>query len=159
MTFTTQFQYKRYEQKLKKIEDLVNGAGKRMGEAAGRGDVGCENAEFQYAEENLQADSRIIGNLKKEMQRCHVIHETDISTNSVGIGTGVKVKNLESNAINDFNIVGIGPTDTDKKEVSYLSPIGRGLLGAKVGEVIHIKVPSGERKYSILEISKYFPNE
>lgn len=159
MTFTTEFQYRRYVKKMEAIEAIVKGAGERMGEAARFGDVGCENAEFQYAEQNLQTDLKVAQVLRGEMQGCEVLYEKDISTESIEIGTSVRVKNLETEVSSLFNIVGVGPSDIDKDEVSYLSPIGDGLMGLKKGSIETINIPAGERRFEVMEITKYFPKE
>ena len=156
MEFTTAFQYKRLAKQIKKLENLAGQASKRMGNAAGFGDL-RENAEFQYAEENRNSDLLKAKALKAQMTNYQIFSEDQVSINCVEIGTTVKVIDLIKDIPNIFNIVGSGPTDIDRNEVSYLSPIGEGLCGMESGEEKTIQVPAGEKKYKVLEISKYSP--
>ena len=158
MELTTLFQHTRLVKQMRKLDELAGEASKRMGLAAEHGDL-RENTEFQYAEENRNSDLLKLRRLKNQLEDYQILHESEISTNFVGIGTSAKVIDLITDRKDVFNIVGSGPTDIGRDEVGYLSPIGEGLCGMKTGEVKTVKVPVGTRKYQVLEISKYYPKE
>jgi len=158
MEYTTTFQFARLVNQINKLENLASQASKRMGDAAEQGDL-RENAEFQYAEENRNSDLLKSARLKHQLQTYQLFFEDQISTKCIGIGNTVKVKDLIDNSFGVFNIVGSGPSDIEKDEVPYLSPIGDGLCGMELEEIKEIRIPAGIRKYKILEISKYYPKE
>ena len=77
---------------------------------------------------------------------------------AVVIGTSVTVAN-GSRKTETYHVVGVGIIDWDAGEVSYNSPIGKGLLGAKVGDTREIKTPSGIKTFNVRKIAKYEPTQ
>ncbi|WP_053955580.1 transcription elongation factor GreA [Inediibacterium massiliense] len=125
----------------------------RIKEAIAFGDI-SENSEYDEAKnEQAQVEERI-AKLEATLRKAKVIDEEDISLDVVGIGTTVKVKDLEYNEEMEYTIVGSAEADPYELKISNESPVGRGLLGKKVGEVVDVQVPDGIIKYEILEISR-----
>ncbi|WP_129595731.1 transcription elongation factor GreA [Anaerophilus nitritogenes] len=125
----------------------------RIKEAIAFGDI-SENSEYDEAKnEQAQVEERI-AKLEMTLRKAKVIDEEDISLDVVGIGTVVKVRDLEFDEEMEYTIVGSAEADPYELKISNESPVGRGLLGKKVGEVVDVQVPDGIIKYEILEISR-----
>ncbi|TCO71333.1 transcription elongation factor GreA [Marinisporobacter balticus] len=148
-------------QGLKKIEDEYEQLKTvRRKEVAGRikeaiafGDL-SENSEYDEAKnEQAQVEERI-AKLEMTLRKARIIDETQISLDIVNIGTTVKVKDLEFDEIVEYTIVGSAEADPYDAKISNESPVGQGLLGNKVGDVVDIQVPDGTIQYEILEIKR-----
>ena len=123
-------------------------------EARSHGDL-SENSEYDEAK-NTQAlmESRI-AEIESILQNAKVIDEDELSTEHVGIGCTIKVKDLEFDEVEDFALVSSGESDPMANKISDESPIGAALLGAHVGDVIDVTTPSGAViRYEVLEIGK-----
>ena len=79
--------------------------------------------------------------------------EENIDLSKVGVLTKVKLKNMANSAIMEYSLVAEKEADIRKNKISVSSPIGKGLLGKKVGEIAEIQVPRGIMSFEILEIS------
>ncbi len=122
-------------------------------EARSHGDL-SENSEYDEAmNDQAQLEARI-SEIEATLKRVRVIDHNDISTDTVQVGTKVKVLDLEYNEEDVYHIVGSTESDPMKGYISDESPVGKGLLGHAVGEVVDIETPGGIQKYEILEISK-----
>lgn len=123
-------------------------------EARSHGDL-SENSEYDEAK-NAQAlmESRI-AEIENILQNAKVIDEEELSTEHVGIGCTVKVKDLELEEIEDFALVSSGESNPMDNKISDESPIGAALIGARVGDVIDVTTPTGAViRYEVLEIGK-----
>jgi transcription elongation factor GreA len=124
---------------------------KRVATAREMGDL-SENAEYHAAREDqgmLQA--RI--NLKKDqLSRAFIMDKSNGATDSVVFGARVKVKDLDLEEEEVFELVGPGEEDYDQNKILTNSPIGQGLLGKKIGDVAEIQVPKGVIRFEILDI-------
>ena len=111
-----------------------------------------ENSEYEDAKnEQAFVEGRIMS-LEKMLRHAKLVVETDINPEMVTIGTTVKVKDLTKNKTFEYIIVGSHEADPPKKRISNESPVGRALLGQKVGAVISVMVPAGTFKYEVLSI-------
>ncbi len=125
----------------------------RIKVALGFGDL-SENSEYDEAK-NAQAENEIkIANLEAKLRYAKIIDESEIDTKTVQVGNTVKVKDLEFDEEEEYTIVGSTEVDLAQNKISNESPIGAGLLGAKKGAEVEIKVPAGVVKYKILSIKK-----
>ena len=121
--------------------------------ALGYGDL-SENSEYDEAKnEQAFTEGRII-QLENMLKNAEVVDENDISTDVVSIGAKVKVKDYEFDEELDYTIVGSAEADPMEFKISNESPVGRGLMGKKVGDVVEVTVPSGVNKFEILEIRR-----
>ena len=121
--------------------------------ALGFGDL-SENSEYDEAK-NAQAENEIkIANLEAKLRYAKIIDESEIDTKTVQVGNTVRVKDLEFDEEEEYTIVGSTEVDLTQNKISNESPIGAGLLGAKKGAEVEIKVPAGVVKYKILSIKK-----
>ena len=125
----------------------------RIKVALGFGDL-SENSEYDEAK-NAQAENEIkIANLEAKLRYAKIIDESEIDTKTVQVGNTVRVKDLEFDEEEEYTIVGSTEVDLAQNKISNESPIGAGLLGAKKGAEVEIKVPAGVVKYKILSIKK-----
>ncbi|MNO88541.1 Transcription elongation factor GreA [compost metagenome] len=83
-----------------------------------------------------------------------VVDESEISTDRVSIGSIVKVKDYEFDEEVEYVIVGSAEADPINYKISNESPVGAGLLGKKVGDVVEITVPEGVNKFEVLGIRR-----
>lgn len=121
--------------------------------ALGFGDL-SENAEYDEAK-NEQAEVELkILKLEKMLKNAKIIDEEEVSTDAVSFGIKVKVLDIEMEEEEIYSIVGSEEADPMNNKISDESPVGRALLGAKVGDVVTVEAPNGEFELKILEISK-----
>jgi len=112
-----------------------------------------ENAEYHAAREELSLCETKIQQLQDRVARARVIDENEVTTDQASILTTVRVKDLKRNKEFTYTLVSVEEADIKKGRISIASPVGKGLLGKKVGEIAEIKVPAGTIRYEILEIS------
>ena len=122
-----------------------------IAEARENGDL-SENAEYDAAKEEQSNLESKISQLKAQMAEARIIDETRINTNEVQILTKVKIKNVKNGAIKTYHLVTEGEADIAAGKLSVTTPIAKGLLGKKVGDVVEVKVPAGIMTFEILEI-------
>ena len=112
-----------------------------------------ENAEYKAALERQQFVQARIGHLAWRMSELSKIDVEDIPADRVGFGSSVRVLELTTNAENTFTLVAGDFIDLDAGHISLDSPIGRGLLGARQGDDVPIRLPAGERVFRIVELT------
>jgi transcription elongation factor GreA len=112
-----------------------------------------ENAEFKAAKERQGFVEARLNHLTSRMTELSKIDVTQMAYDRVGFGSKVKIHDLELGEDFVFTITAGDFIDLDGGQVSLASPIGRGLLGAQAGEEVTVRLPAGERRYRILELS------
>jgi transcription elongation factor GreA len=116
-----------------------------------------ENFEYHEAKrEQGFVEGRIL-ELKVILPAAHVVRPEDVSTETVGFGAQVRVRDLEYDEELDYAIVGPLEANPDEDRISYESPIGEALLGRKKGDIVEIQVPAGKARFEIVEIGVYEP--
>jgi transcription elongation factor GreA len=143
--------------KLKADLDRMQGAEmiavtQRVATARAMGDL-SENAEYHAAREDQGILQAKINELKDRLSRAYIVEKSNMPTDTVAFGCKVRVKDLDYDEEETFVLVGPGDEDYDNNKILSSSPIGKGLLGKKVGDTADIPVPKGTLRYSILEIS------
>ena len=122
-----------------------------IAEARDKGDL-SENAEYDAAkEEQGQLESKI-AMLKAKIIDARIIDETSIKTDEVQILTKVKVKNTKNGQIKEYQLVTEGEANILEGKIAVTTPIAKGLLGKKVGEMAQVNVLAGTIEFEILEI-------
>ncbi len=94
-----------------------------------------------------------ISRLEDMVAKARIIDESKIDTSSVQILNKVKIKNTSNNKQVEYRLVSESESDIKNGKISVATPIAKGLLGKKVGDVVDIKVPSGMMSFEIMEIS------
>ena len=125
---------------------------KEIAEARDKGDL-SENAEYDAAKEAQGMLEAKIVKLETQLSQARVLDESELDTSSVHLLTKVTIKNIENNAELTYVIVPESEADLMSKKISVESPIAKGLLGKKVGEIAHIEVPTGMMKFEIIDIT------
>lgn len=117
------------------------------------GDI-SENSEYEDAK-NEQAfiEGRIM-TLEKMLRNARIIHEDDVATDVVSIGSTVRLRDVEFNEEVQYTIVGSAEADPGSNKISNESPVGRALLGKSVGSTVDVAVPAGTIQFQILNIKK-----
>lgn len=124
----------------------------QIAEARDKGDL-SENAEYDAAKEAQGLLEAKIAKLEDMVANARIIDESKIDTSKVQILNKVKIKNTKNNQQMEYMLVSESESDIKNGKISVATPIARGLLGKKVGDVVDIKVPSGMMSFEILEIS------
>ncbi|TKG94622.1 transcription elongation factor GreA [Puteibacter caeruleilacunae] len=125
---------------------------KQIGEAIEKGDI-SENAEYDAAKDAQGMLEAKIAVLRGQIANARIIDESKIDTSKVQILNKVTIKNRKNNAVMKYTIVGEQEANLKEGKISIDTPIAKGLLGKKVGDVVDIKVPSGVIPFEIIEIS------
>jgi len=125
---------------------------KRIAAARALGDL-SENAEYHAAREDQGMLQARIDALKDKLGRAYFMDKNKLPDDTVVFGTRVKVKDLDLDEEESFDLVGPGEEDYNNNKILTSSPIGQGLLGKKKGDVAEIQVPMGKLRFEILEIT------
>jgi len=121
--------------------------------ALGYGDL-SENSEYDDAKnEQAFVEGKIL-QLENMLRNASVVDENDIEKDVVSIGAIVKVKDYQFDEEVEFYIVGSAEADPMVNKISNESPVGRTLVGKKVGAIIEVAVPDGVGKYEVLEVRR-----
>jgi len=114
------------------------------------GDI-TENAEYNIAQEAQRMNEINIVRLKQKLSRAKVVDE-DCCSEGIGIGTTLKLKNLDSGEKVEYIFVPEDQIDFTQNKISLNSPLGQAFLGHQEGEEVEIEVPIGILRYKILKI-------
>lgn len=125
----------------------------QIADARSQGDL-SENAEYDAAKEAQGMLEMKIAKLEEVISKARILDESKIDTSKALILSKVKVKNHKLNKVFDYTLVSEKEADLKSGKISVQSPIGKGLLGKQVGDVVDIEVPNGVMKFEILEISR-----
>jgi transcription elongation factor GreA len=123
-----------------------------IAEAREKGDL-SENAEYDAAKEEQGVLESKISMIKSKIVDARIIDETDINTDEVQILTKVRVLNLKTNQEKVYQLVTEGEANIAEGKLATTTPIAKGLLGKKVGDVAEVVVPAGKLQFKVLEIS------
>lgn len=146
---------------LKKLRDELNHlkdvmrpkASQDIADARDKGDL-SENAEYDAAKEAQGMLEMEISRLEEISSGARLIDESQLDTSKALIHSTVTIKNQTNGATMKYKLVAQSEADLKAGKISVDSPIGRGLLGKKVGEVAEISVPSGIMKFDITDITR-----
>ena len=138
---------KEYQQLLKvRRPDVLS----RVSEARNMGDL-SENAEYTAARDELSFIDGRVDELEELLKQATIIVEpTKTSNHMVKLGSTVKLKVKDKHEI--FTVVGEWEADPKEKKISHQSPLGKGLIGKRVGEKVEVEAPAGKISYAIVSI-------
>src|ERR1700741_755838 len=148
------------EEGLQKLKDELHNLEKverpnitrAIAEARDKGDL-SENAEYDAAREAQGLLEMRIAKLKDIIANARLVDESQLDLSKVSILTKVKIKNLKNNAVMQYTVVAENEANLKEGKISIDSPIGKGLLGKKVGDKVDITVPAGVIPFEVIEIS------
>ena len=113
-----------------------------------------ENAEYDEAKNEQAILEGQIAELEQIIATAIVVADDDISIDEVGIGSIIKIRDLDLDEVETLQGVGSTESDPDNMKISDESPIGKAALGKKVGDIFEVEVPDGMIKFEVLEISR-----
>ena len=125
----------------------------KIKEAREQGDL-SENAEYDAAKDEQRSIEAKIEELEKIIRNAEVIDESTFDKDTVSIGSSVKFYDEEFDEELEYRIVGSTESDIMKGLISNESPLGKALVGAKVGQEIEVESADGISRYKVLEISR-----
>ncbi|MBQ0123707.1 MAG: transcription elongation factor GreA [Bacteroidales bacterium] len=125
---------------------------KAIAEARDKGDL-SENAEYDAAREAQGLLELKISKLQDVIANAKVVDESKINTDQIQMLNKVKMKNLKTNAVVEYTLVGESEANFKEGKLAATTPIGRALMGHRKGDVVEVNVPSGLIKFEILNIS------
>lgn len=151
-----------YENLEKELDHLINvkrrEVAKRIKVAREFGDI-SENSEYDDAKNEQAFVEGRIKEIENMIRNARIVKDEDVNDETVNIGTTVKLKDVDSGEEFTYTIVGSAEADPLNNKISNQSPIGKSIIGHKVGDVVKVEVPSGITSYEILFIKKYKNNK
>ena len=125
----------------------------KLKEARSFGDL-SENAEYDEAKNEQAILESRINELELLIANAIVVEDHEVSTDEIGVGSIVKIKDLEFDEVETLQIVGSTESDPDNGKISDESPIGKAALRKKVGDMFEVEAPAGLIKFEVLEITR-----
>ena len=125
---------------------------KQIAEARDKGDL-SENAEYDAAKEAQGLLETKISKLEIDLSNSRVLNKENLDSSSVHLLSTVVIQNIDSGQTMTYTIVSESEADLVAKKISASSPIGKGLLGKSVGDIVKINVPKGILKFKVIDIS------
>lgn len=113
-----------------------------------------ENAEYDAAKLEQAKNEYEIAEIEAMLRYAVIINESEIDLSTVDVGLTVRIRNITMGFEDEYQIVGIAEADPFQKRISNDSPVGHGLIGHKVGEIVDIETPGGLYRFEILDIKK-----
>lgn len=145
---------KKLREELNYLKDVERPkASQAIAEARDKGDL-SENAEYDAAKEAQGLLELQISKMEATLSNARLIDESQLDTSKVLVHSTVEVKNKNNDAKMKYKLVAQSEADLKTGKISVDSPIGKGLLGKKEGEIVQINVPSGVIELEIVSISR-----
>lgn len=141
------------EEKLEQLEAMRPVLSQRIAEARAKGDL-SENADYHAAREDQGHNERRIRDVKERLASATVADSSVVPEGMVFLGSTVRLRDTSNDDEELYKLVGEAKVDfmQDYIEVSSNSPMGESLMKARVGETVRVDLPTGEKRYEILEI-------
>lgn len=153
LTYMTKDGYKKKMEEIAFLESVerprISAA---IAEARDKGDL-SENSEYDAAKEAQGMLEMKIAKLKDLVANARIIDETKLNADEVNILSRVKIKNQANGMSVEYTIVADSEANLREKKIGASTPIAKGLLGHKVGDIVEIRVPAGLMKFEIESIS------
>ncbi len=145
---------KRLEEELEELKTIKRKeVAEKIKVALSFGDL-SENSEYDEAKnEQAMVEARIV-QVEAILKNVKVLESDDLGTDVVGLGSKVKIRDVEFDEIMEYHLVGSTEADPMNGKISDESPVGKAILGHRVGETVEAETPSGTVQYEILEIMK-----
>lgn len=148
-------------QGLKKLEDELQElklvkrkeVAQKIKEAREQGDL-SENAEYDAAKDEQRDIETRIEEIDKILKNAEVVVEEEVELDKISIGCTVRILDCEYNEECEYKIVGSTEANSLKGKISNESPVGRALIGSKVGDTVRVETQVGDLEYKVLEIQR-----
>jgi len=145
---------KKYESELEELKVIKRQeVAQKIKEAREQGDL-SENAEYDAAKDEQRDIEARIEELEKLLKNAEVVDEDEVDIDKISIGCKVIILDVEFNDELEYKIVGSTEADSLKGKISNESPVGKALMGHKVGDIVEVETQVGAIQYKVLEIQK-----
>lgn len=145
---------KQYEDELQDLKvNRRREIAQKIKEAREQGDL-SENAEYDAAKDEQRDIELRIEELEKLLKNAEVVDEDEVDLDKISIGCKVKVYDVDFDEEMEFKIVGSTEANSLQNKISNESPVGRALLGKRVGDVVDVETQAGIIQYKVLEIQR-----
>ena len=116
-----------------------------------------ENAEYKAGKEKQEILNAQVGKLKEELEKAQIIYSKDVDASKISFGTKVSLFNKTANETEVYTILGPWESDPSNKIISYLSPLGNGLLNHTKGEDLSFTINEREYNYRVddIQVAEY----
>ncbi|MBE5888927.1 MAG: transcription elongation factor GreA [Lachnospiraceae bacterium] len=146
---------------LKKLEDELDDlivvkrkeVAQKIKEAREQGDL-SENAEYDAAKDEQRDIEARIEEIEKILKNAEIVDEDEVNTDTINVGCQVKILDCEFDEELIYKIVGSTEANSLKGKISNESPVGRALIGKKVGEMVSVETQVGTVQYKVLDIQR-----
>ena len=125
----------------------------KIKEAREQGDL-SENAEYDAAKDEQRDIEARIDEIEKILKNAEVVIEEEVDLDKINVGCRVKILDMEFDEELEHKLVGSTEANSLKGKISNESPVGRALIGAKVGDTVTVETQAGDLKYKVLEIQR-----
>lgn len=154
VSYYTEEGLKKLRAELNQLKDVERPkASQAIAEARDKGDL-SENAEYDAAKEAQGLLELQISKMEETLSNARLIDESQLDTSKILVHSTVEVKNKNNGALMKYKLVAQSEADLKTGKISVDSPIGKGLLGKKEGEIAEITVPNGTIQLEIISISR-----
>lgn len=126
---------------------------KDLAEARAHGDL-SENAEYDAAKEAQAHLEKRISSLESTLMRAQILDEKAVPKDQALLGATVKLKDVNTSEEFDYMLVSEEESDFDQDKISASSPVGKAILGHKVGDMVEVEVPAGTLRYEVVSITR-----
>lgn len=153
MEFITADDKKQLERRLKELKANRPVLSKRISEARAHGDL-KENADYHAARDEQGLAEAEIRRLEQRIKTSQVADDAEVPDDMVFVGSVVRLKDLDDGSDDVYRLVGeaSGNFDADEIEVTVASPMGEALMKARIGEVVRVDLPRGEKRFEVVEL-------
>ena len=145
---------KKYEEELQDLKVVRRKeVAQKIKEAREQGDL-SENAEYDAAKDEQRDIELRIEELEKLLKNAEVVVEDEVDLDKISIGCRVKVYDIEFEEEMEFSLVGSTEANSLENKISNESPVGKALIGRKVGDTVDVETPAGVIQYKVLDIQR-----
>jgi len=113
-----------------------------------------ENSEYDEAKNEQAMVEARIAELEQMLKNASVLDESGITTDTIGVGSVIRIKHLKLGKEDTYKIVGSTEAAPLQKKISDESPVGKAMLGHHIGDIVDVEAPAGIIQYEVLEIGK-----
>tara|TARA_B100000686_G_scaffold345249_1_gene429495 strand:+ start:20698 stop:21174 length:477 start_codon:yes stop_codon:yes gene_type:complete len=154
VSYYTEDGLKKLHEELNYLKDIERPkASQAIAEARDKGDL-SENAEYDAAKEAQGMLELQISKLEEILSNARIIDESQLDTSKVLVLSNVDLKNINTGKTMSYTLVAESESDLKSGKISVESPIGKGLLGRSIGDIVEISIPNGKIQLEILKISR-----
>ncbi len=153
ISYVTEQGLEKLKKELEQLESIERPKiSQQIADARDKGDL-SENAEYDAAKEAQGMLEMKISKLKEVLANSRILDQSKLNTSTVQILNKVKIKNRKNNTVMQYTLVSESEANLKEGKIAVNTPIAKGLLGKKVGDVVTVQIPSGTAEFEVLEIS------